>query len=188
MAGIGEPTLWSNLNEGIKLLNDSKFIGKIFLYSNGESLNNLNEESCKYLDAFVISEYKFLKNKNYFENFKKRYFEKIIIKQTNFFISSPIKDHKNSTPCFCICPGPILIGDKLFFYCTPMVFNAAKLMGVNVFNYNDMYSKIKENYLNDVKISQDSQRNFELCKYCLSNKIIRESLELIPVVNKMEQE
>jgi hypothetical protein len=168
--GPGEPTLWSNLDEGLKILKDSECIGDIFLWSNGETIEKIDEKTWENIDAMHISLYPFCKNKKNIIEIKNRYPDKIFINDSIVFEPLPQKKDKlKLIPCKCCTPGPMFIKDKIFLHCGPTVFRAADLMGINIFDYDDMFSDLKENYLDKIEDDTCFNRNFEICKYCHAN-------------------
>jgi hypothetical protein len=164
--GPGEPTLWKNLNEGIKILHDSPIIGAISMLSNGASLDRIEEETFKYIDQISISIYPDAKENDLITHLHQKFPEKIKLEFVKKFWIPPNREYPDSIPCACICPVPGFIDNKIF-YCSGIIFNAAKLKGVDVFDYHDVYSELKENYLDN-----SSTGNFDLCKYCRANSNI----------------
>src|SRR5690606_11403686 len=70
-------------------------------------------------------------------------------------------------PTHCNCPGPMFYNNKIFPFCGPPVFGAARAMGVDVMDYPDMYTEIGPYYLD--KFSESRTGNLEFCKYCWAN-------------------
>lgn len=176
--GPGEPTLWDNLNEGIKILYNSGITDNICMYSNGVSIDNIKEETWSYLNNIRFSIYPSTKNKKYLREIQKKYGKnKISEVHIHSFYSYLTKKQKGNIPCKCLCPGPTFIKDKIFFFChCPSLFTAAKIMGVNIFDYENIYSKLKENYLVEIEDEIEQTRDFEFCKYCVANSNVVSSL------------
>jgi molybdenum cofactor biosynthesis enzyme MoaA len=57
LTGPGEPLLWKNLKEGLRLLRASPAIGEICIISNGLSIHRIDDETWKNLDQVQISLY-----------------------------------------------------------------------------------------------------------------------------------
>ena len=49
--GPGEPTLWKNINEGIRILHDFDRIGLVGIVTNGASLELIEEKNFDYIDV-----------------------------------------------------------------------------------------------------------------------------------------
>jgi len=169
--GPGEPTLWRNLNEGIKILYESPVVGGVCMLSNGVSLDRIKEETFQYIERIRISVYPDAKENDLIEYLCDRYPEKINLEIIKQFWSHPHKEYPDSIPCLCACPVPLFIDNKVF-YCSGTIFDAAKLKGVDVFDCHEVYTELKENYLDNL-----SRGNFDLCKFCTSNRNIRKQLK-----------
>jgi len=168
--GMGEPTLWNNLNDGIKILHNSVVVGSIFIITNGVSINNIEEKTFEYINNIRISMYPDSKKNDYVTFLYKKIPEKISFKHVSKFHEPPYKKYHNSVPCTCICPFPRLIKDKIF-YCN--AFKAAELKGVDIFSCHEVYSELKENYLDRIE-----HGNHDLCQYCSGNKNIAKYLKM----------
>jgi hypothetical protein len=169
--GPGEPTLWKNLNEGIEILYKSNVVGGVVLLTNGVSLNKVKEETFQYLDRINISIYPDAKENDLITHLYQKFPEKIHLEMMNQFWGPPCREYPDSIPCSCACPVSLLIDNKIF-YCSGTIFDAAKLKGVDVFDCHEVYTELKENYLDNF-----SRGNFDLCKYCTSNRNIRKQLK-----------
>ena len=130
--GMGEPTLWKHFNEGIILIKRSGVAGKIVVTTNGLLLDRIEGETWKCIDRLDVSLYSDYNRHEMLNEHKHRYKDKIRILHEDGanYISSPVKVYKNKIPCICLCPGPMFVKDRIFFYCAPPVFDAAKLGGV----------------------------------------------------------
>jgi hypothetical protein len=170
--GPGEPTLWKNLNEGLKILYESPVVGNVYIVTNGVSLNRIKEETFQYIYIVLIAVYPDAKENDLITHLCQEFPEKIKFHVESQFLSHPTKEYPNSIPCRCICPFPSVIDNKIF-YCSPAIFDAAKAKGVDIFDCHEVYSELKENYLHNVSVG-----NFDLCKYCLLNSGIHEHLKV----------
>lgn len=166
--GPGEPLLWTHLNEGIKMIYDSKLIGKINIWTNGKFLKKIKPEILKYINIIVISVYPDEDILKILENFPKQYLYKIQKNIVTEFITYSDKDKLATIPCKCFCHGPMFIKDKIFLYCGPLVFGAIKVKGDNIFDHKYLFRNIDIRYMDafeKLKIG-----NLELCKYCMGNE------------------
>jgi organic radical activating enzyme len=173
VSGIGEPTLWSNFNEGIKILSQSGVVGEIIILSNGMSLDAISKDTFECIDIIWLTIYPHFKYQELLDSLVKKYPSKFIISPLDKFRESLKREYVNSVPCSCMCLGPMLIKDKIFYYCSPAVFGAAELKGVDIFNYKDMYTDVDKNYYKEYDVDN---MNFELCKYCFVNRNINNQL------------
>ena len=169
--GPGEPTLWKNLNEGIKILHESNVVGGIGMITNGVSLYRIKEETFQYIDRIRISVYPDAKKNDFITYLQQKFPEKIKLEVFKQFMSKPNREYPDSIPCTCACPVPVFVKNN-FFYCSGTIFDAAKLKGVDVFDCHEVYTELKENYLDNYSIG-----NFDLCKYCISNGNICKQLK-----------
>jgi hypothetical protein len=158
------------LNEGIKILYDSKVIGGVYIISNGASIDRIKEETFDYVDRIRISVYPDAKNNNSIEYLHKKFPEKIKLEYIKKFTELPIKKRPDSIPCQCSCSIPMFVKDKIF-YCNGGAFEAADLKGVDIFDCKEMYRELKENYLDG-----ENNGNYDLCQYCCFNKNIAQHL------------
>jgi len=165
--GIGEPLLWKHFNEGVKVLKESGFIGKIFVYTNGYLLDRISDEAWAFIDSVVVSLYPNYKNIELLNELKNKYQDKLNIAPVVSFNAKLLKGYKKRIPCFCGCSGPMFVKDKVFRYCGPPVFDAAKLKGINMFDQHDLYLNMIPNYLDNY--DEKKIGNMELCNYCWAN-------------------
>jgi hypothetical protein len=106
------------------------------------------------------------KENNFITYLYQKFPEKIKFEYVKQFHDLPDRKYIDSIPCRCICPIPMFVKDKIF-YCSGSIFDAAKLKGVNVFDYHEVYSELKENYLDG-----ENNGNYDLCQYCCLNSNI----------------
>lgn len=171
--GIGEPLLWDHFDEGIKLLKSSGVVGRIIVTTNGLLLDKINDETMRSIDTLSVSVYPDYPNHVLLKEKKSEYKEKVEINYITKFIAKPIRMY-NKIPCHCLTCGPMFIKDKIFFYCGPTVFDAARLKGVDIFRYKDLYVEIQPNYLAD--FDKKNMGNIEFCKYCWANDNIKRAV------------
>lgn len=168
--GIGEPLLWNHLDEGIKLLKNSGVIGKIILTTNGLLLDKIKDETMRFIDTLSVSVYPNYPKGNLLAEKKAKYGDKVEINFITKFMVKPTRRY-NAIPCYCMTCGPMFVKDKIFFYCGPPVFDAAKLRGVDIFKEHDLFTDVKPGYLSNFNIKK--MGNIEFCKYCWANGNIK---------------
>jgi organic radical activating enzyme len=173
--GGGEPLLWKHFNEGIKLLHKSRLINWIDVTSNGQLLHKITPETWGYIDEMIISTYPPFDELPLLKKLQNKYGDKIKIAKMDGFVSLPKKKYENTLPCECVCAGPMFIKDKVFLFCGPPLFNALKLMDVDVFDNSWLYSFMGKNYLD--KWDPKKTGNLKFCEYCWANNTILNQLE-----------
>ncbi len=165
--GPGEPTLWKYFNEGINRLYRSGVIGSINIETNGLSLDSLTNQTWSYLNKIYVSIYPDFDKKDFLESLKKRYPHKIIEQEVSQFEEVSPEKQLSNIPASCGCAGPMFVKDKIFYYCGPTGFSAAKAMGKNIFDFQDLFKEIGLNYLENADFTKLG--NMEICRYCFSN-------------------
>lgn len=165
--GIGEPLLWSHFDEGIDILKKSGIGGKILVTTNGLLLNKIKDQTWENIDILGVSVYPAYPMHELLKEKKEKYKDKIEIRMTTTFKSKPIREYHKSIPCFCICQGPMFVKDKIFLYCGPPAFDAAKLAHMDISKSRDLCVELKPNYLDN--FDKTKTGNIELCNYCWAN-------------------
>ena len=165
--GSGEPLLWKHLNEGIRFFKASANIKEIEITTNGLALTNLKDVTWDCIDRIMISVYNKKQENLIKSNFEKNLYKIKVLPQKRFV--SLLKDKSDAAPipCKCICDGPMLIGNKIFLYCGPPVFDAAEIINKNIWELKHLYTDVKKDYL--TFLDPHLKGNMELCRYCFSN-------------------
>lgn len=165
--GIGEPLLWNHFDEGMKLLKKSDIAGKIIVTTNGLLLDKIRDETWQHIDLLSVSVYPDYPKRSLLQEKKDKYKDKIQINLTTLFRAKPIRGYHHKIPCYCICHGPMFVKDKIFLYCGPPVFDAAKLSSMDIFKCRELYVEIKPNYLES--FDEEKIGNIKFCNYCCAN-------------------
>lgn len=167
MHGIGEPLLWDYFDEGVNLLKKSGIGEKIVVTTNGLLLDKIKDQAWEDIDLLEISIYPDYPQRNLLKDKKEKYKDKIKVNLYTEFRAKPVWKYRNKIPCYCTCYGPMFVKDKIFLYCGPPVFDAAKLSNIDIFKCHDLYVEVKPDYLE----SFDETRigNIKLCNYCVAN-------------------
>jgi len=166
--GGGDPLLWKHFNEALPLLGRSPSIGTIVVTTNGLGIKRIDEKAWEYIDSLNISFYDAQPNSLFDEQVIAKYGHKIKVEHmTTFYERLKNKDETFSTPCDCMCTGPMLLGDDVFLYCGPPVFDAAELQGKDIWELKDLRVKIGPDYLS--KINPTSKGNMDICSQCWAN-------------------
>jgi hypothetical protein len=189
LTGPGEPLLWRNLEEGLRLLRGSRAIQRIALISNGLNLQRIDNDMWNNIDQIHVSVYPaFKKVDDVLAALEPSHKKKLRIVRTTHFRTAPRKGEVAAIPCVCDCTGPMYFDRKVFFYCGPTVFGAAESKGVSVLDYPEMYEEIGLDYLKRMIVPQSRVERIpilsrvlgtidpigktaahELCRYCFAN-------------------
>lgn len=170
--GIGEPLLWRHFNEGIILLKKSGVVGEIDVTTNGLLLNRIKDETWECIRCLRVSRYPDYDQQGLLNEKINKYKNKILIKNANgpYFLPPPLKVYQGKIPCSCLSSGPMFVKDKIFFYCGPTVFDAARLSRVDLAGRKDLFTEIKPNYLEG--IDETKTGNMDICNACMANSNI----------------
>ena len=164
--GPGEPLLWKNINEALPLFHNSTAIKSIHIVSNGKELDRIEEATWNCIDNMEISIYSGAKD-IVLDNIAAEHKNKLNIIEKDTFMTRFEKNEAFDIPCICMCGGPMLIGDTIFFYCGPPVFDAAQLLGIDIYDLKYLYTTVGEEYLSDYNPS--NKGNMAICRHCWAN-------------------
>src|ERR1051325_10059006 len=125
--GPGEPFLWRDMNEGLLMLKRSKAIGWVTMVTNGLLLDRISDEAMGCLDRLFVSVYANYNRHEVFERFHAKHGARMSLWNGSHFWEHA-GDPTQTAPAAggCNCSGPMLYDDKIFLYCGPPVFGAAK--------------------------------------------------------------
>ena len=130
--GAGEPLLWQSLNEALTLFRQSNAIERIELYTNGKELHRIEDRSWDCIDYMNISVYE-PNQKLVLKKSLRHHSHKIEALQKNsFFPRIRSKNNVYAVPCQCESDGPMLLGDIVFPYCGPPLFDVAALLELDL--------------------------------------------------------
>lgn len=165
--GPGEPLLWTNLNEGIKMIYDADLVGRIDITTNGSFLNRIRPETFRYIDLLIVSLYPGEDFSEMTAGIPKKYHYKIQKRDITEFTTVCNAGNLSPIPCECSCHGPMFMKDKIFPYCGPVVFGAVAAKGDKISGHPYLYRNVDLNYMDGFNPSKIG--NFDLCRYCLGN-------------------
>jgi len=170
----GEVTLWKYLEEGVKMLFDSKITNKITLSTNGNNPERVIDIS-NMLDHWVVSKTQATADQiAKYDNFKSK-----IVFNTTKHRKFPIKPIVNKLPANCCCkqdliPPIPLLGDEYngvlylrgkVYYCI-LAFTLSQYVNLEkigaVCNFEDDF----------ISFFKDKKYDKEICSYCLCNRRI----------------
>lgn len=123
--GPAEPTLWQHLNEGVRIVASSGIGNRIILSTNGKLLSRLADDVWPLFSTVEISEYG--------DDLDRA----MIATRTNVqYIPRPefavlTGPMPNPTRGYCCCPGYTYYRGMIFPHCGPVMWDAAKLAGID---------------------------------------------------------
>lgn len=159
--GPGEPLLWRHLTEGLARLRKSNSVKEIVIVSNGLLLPKVMH-ILDLVDSIRVSLYP--ESTTMIINHPK-----IIYNPRSDFYH---KQYPASTPCTCLCDGPMIYRDLVFPHCGPPMFDAVR----RVSPAQDPLSlgvKLSKNYLPSEKLSGFLHG----CAYCWANSNCDQTVE-----------
>ncbi len=166
--GPGEPFLWRHLNEGLLMLKRSTAIGWISMVTNGLQLNRISDESLGCLDRLFVSVYSNFNGHDALSALKERFPDKVRLWDGTFFWEHASGNHVAAqTTGSCSCPGPMLYDDKIFRYCGPPLFGAAKARNVDVLSLPNIWVPVGPNYMAGYNARLVGR--MDVCRSCWAN-------------------
>ncbi len=170
--GMGEPFLWKHFDEGLQRLKQSGVVGSLSVTTNGLLLDRIADETWTCIDHLTVSVYPGYPKQDLLDRLRAAHGDKIhVIPPEVLFTALPYKEFRGKTPCYCACAGPMFAKDKIYFYCGPPVFDAAKLAGVDIHQRRDLYTDLKPHYLDQADPTRCG--NLDLCNSCWANDSIK---------------
>lgn len=177
--GGGEPLLWKNFNEALPLFGKSTAIKSIVVTTNGLAIKRIDNEAWQHIDTLNISFYDDQPNALLEDTTVAKYGHKIHVEHIPYFFSR-IKNNSEvfKIPSKCMCSGPMILENNVFPFCDPPVFDAAQIMGIDIWKLNGIYKKIEQNYLSEFDPSL--RGNMEICRYCWANSNYIKEKRIVP--------
>lgn len=166
--GPGEPTLWKNLNEGLKMLKRSRAIGWVTMVTNGLLLDRFTDEGMACLDRLFISVYANYNRHELLAGVRAKYGDRISLWDGTYFWEHAAEPGK-TVPATggCNCVGPMLYDDRIFPYCGPPVFGAAKAKGVDILTVPNLSVPLGPNYM--ASYNSRLVGRMDICRSCWAN-------------------
>ena len=190
--GPGEPTLWRHFNEGIDALYRSPEIGGINISTNGQSLGAVADATWPKIDRIILSVYPShaADGVDAVRQMCRRHRVVLEVRDMTLFRVRPSARHPGTLPAYCVCAGPMVYDDRVFYNCGPNGVDAALLKGENLFDDPEQCGPLKKNYLAGVPTSRlhgpypYRKSAYAICEYCWANWNI--NLENVPHENTIE--
>ena len=120
------------------------------------------------LDRLFISVYANYNRHELLERFRAKHGERVKFWDGTYFwehADNPGKTAPATGGCKCV--GPMLYDDKIFPYCGPPVFGAAKAKGVAVLSEPKLWVQLGLNYM--ASYNAKLVGRMDICRYCWAN-------------------
>lgn len=170
--GPGEPFLWKDLNEGLRMLKRSPAIGWVTMVTNGLLLDRITDDGMACLDRLFISVYANYNRHELINAFRAKHRTKVSLWDGTYFWEHAA-DPRQTAPATggCNCVGPMLYDDRIFPYCGPPLFGAARAKGVDPLAIPNISVPVGPNYLSLYNARLVGR--MDICRYCWANPNFR---------------
>jgi hypothetical protein len=165
----GEPLLWGNLKEGVRLLRGSSSCNFLYMFTNLIDCESLDDEVMECMDCIKVSEY--ATNQDNLRKVKERYGAKVRSYDRTKFWVNPKQKISINTPVRCTNEGEIMLYDWHIYAC----LHSASLTAVHGDTETPICKPLELNYLDgldEIRVNQAEN----ICSLCTSNREIREML------------
>ena len=160
----GEPTLWKNFAQGVKLLRYSAICNSLTLFTNAMSIDPLTEDAVACLDGIRISDYN--TSSENVAALKARFGAKVRVVDRQEFWANPREAVPNSLPAQCLNPE-ILLANYQVYACP----HSAAIAASNG-SMARLSNPLSKDFLRGLlRIKLEQQR--EVCSHCISNNCVR---------------
>lgn len=166
--GPGEPFLWKDLNEGLKMLKRSRSVGWVTMVTNGLLLDRITDDGMACLDRLFVSVYANYNRHEVLSRFREKHGARVSLWDgTYFWEHTP--DARQTVPATggCNCVGPMLYDDRIFPYCGPPVFGAAKAKGADILSLPNISVPLGLNYM--ASYNARLVGRMDICRFCWAN-------------------
>lgn len=174
----GEPLLWENLKEGVRLFKSSRICKSLVLFTNAIYIDVLDDEVVKYIDTIRVSRY--FENSNNIDYLCNKYSRKIEVVGREEFWSNPTAPIAGSIPAECLNQEFFLFKNRIF--ACPHSASIAFGCGSNLCLSNP----VDRGFINGLDKIRDKQQE-EICSRCISNKKVRIRVQQVPNIKQEHQ-
>jgi organic radical activating enzyme len=162
----GEPLLWKNLNQGVRMLRESSITNSIQIFSNVTHIHQVNDQLIDDIDCLRISQYP--TNKDNTRILKEKYPEKVQIAEREEFWPNPETALENVLPARCANPEVMLFEREV--YACPHSLSIA--LHHNVENLK-LAEPLKPGFMKAKEPIRRGQEE-QICTRCISNLNVRD--------------
>ncbi len=164
----GEPLLWENLEEGVRLLRESGLGQQVNLFTNGDPSELVTDSLMDSLSTLRISHYG--DNSESIARLKKRYGSLVDVAQRQRHYPIPkTLTGRSVLPARCGCEGPALLGGRV--YGCSMLVTVADELGLDLAAYPESHCKLQVGYLE--LLAGFPRTLHDCCRACIGNIMLR---------------
>lgn len=170
----GEPLLWNNLKDALRILRASRMCAGLSLFTNATTIEPLfDAETVSYLDTIKVSQYRH--NSENVDMLIRRYPSKVQIFHGEDFYVNPRVAVTHAVPALCL--NPELFYFDYHMYACPHSASIAYGSGSTM----QLANPLAVGFLKGLERIKHEQQ-YEICTYCISNEKVR--LQVEKVANK----
>jgi hypothetical protein len=166
----GEPLLWPNLHEGVRLLRSSRITKSIRIFSNVTHIHQINDEFMHLIDELRISQYP--TNHENAKTLKARYPDKVVIVDRSEFWPNPDEPLDDVLPAKCCNPEVMHFAGKI--YACPHSLSIA--IHRNMESELRLAEPLRPGFLDAMSEIRRGQEE-DICSCCISNDLVRHKVE-----------
>lgn len=177
----GEPLMWRQMADGLKILRSSTITKTITMFSNGMFPDRLTSEIVANLDKIRLSEYFY--NKEHVQKLKETYPSKVeIVERTGFWQNPDAPLAANiALPVDCMNPEVMLYDHQV--YACPHNLSLAAARGLQ--DRIKLSVPITPGFLEHLRpIKKNAEHSQEICAACVSNAKVRKHVQKAVNVSK----
>ncbi|NBO18293.1 MAG: 4Fe-4S cluster-binding domain-containing protein [Proteobacteria bacterium] len=167
----GEPLMWKNLKEGLKLLHASPSCLSLSIISNAVDVTPIDDELMAMITVMRVSKY--LYNQDKVEYLLEKYPDKVFTTDKEVFSKNPKEPVANYLPVQCMNAEVMFYNNRV--YACPHSESIA--IGANVTDVK-LYHELGMNYLDGLRDLRHGQEE-KICSRCISNKTVRNEVERV---------
>lgn len=162
----GEPLLWKNLKEGVRLLRQSASCNYLYLFTNLLNYEVLDDEVMSNLNCIKVSRYTI--NEDEIHEVQKRYGNKVKVYDRREFWINPKEKVDTNTPVICMNEGELLFQDYHVYSC----LHSASIAAAHNDTETTICQSLELGYLDGLDEIRTNQAK-DICSLCTSNRKIR---------------
>ena len=163
----GEPLLWKNLKEGLRVLSTSKVAKRILIFSNIVGTSNIDDEVMNCVTQLRVSKYR--ANASRVDALVSKYPTKILVVDRTKFYRQASHPLQNVLPCNCLNVESMYMNRKVYACPHGPSLNEGK---DTLTNGEKLYAPLEVGYMQHIPKIRDAIAA-ELCTRCSSNPKVR---------------
>lgn len=168
----GEPLLWKNLEDGLRLLRNSSVIEKITMFSNGMYPDRVTQEIAENIDVIRVSYYQY--NEKHMVILKNKWPSKVEIVDKQEFWKNPTSavPKEIALPVECL-NAPFHLYNRNVYACSH-----CNTLSLHSGSKVKLSNALGVNFLNGIMDLKEGLAE-DVCTWCISNKKVREYVEKV---------